>query len=343
MSSYNKFIIIGQALTQVNSTKKVILTSLFGNFFLAIVKLIAFYFSRGPSILAESIHSIGDTFNQLLIYYGFKKGLIGACGKYPVGQGRAQYLFNFLAALGICMGALYTIYHSIYIFIYDRNITPTLSYLAIIVLSISIVVDIYVLSSAYKEVLKNKADVPLLKFLKNTDDPSIVSILLEDLIASIGATLALIGILVSHYTQSIIPDIMTSLLIGLSLLGMGIYLLKVNYSFIIGHSLPTEKLDKINQFLSHHPLIKEIHYLQSEVLAPSKVRLSFEAEFRKSSISDKKQLAQLNSNMKNKSLPFVIYHSHHRAIRSLGPLITDLENELIDQFPYLSIIDIEPY
>lgn len=322
---------------------KVILLSLMGNFALTIAKTICFFFTRSPSMMAESIHSFGDSFNQLLLLIGNRKGRIGPCHQYPMGHGRAIYLFNLFASQGIILGAIYTIYHGVHILMHPTTDPILLNYSSFIILGISGVLEAWILFVAMKSVLKQKGEKPFLQYLKESDDPGLIAILFEDSIAVLGAMLAFIGILISYKTQSIIPDAIATLTIGLLLLVMAIVLFKVNYKLIVGTSIPKYELDEIRGFISKQTEVQDILHITSEILAPSKVRLSMEVEFHGHHIGNQMQirerLSKIQSHENNAKL---LSEQRDQTIRNLGNIIDDLESKIQKEFPTITLLDIEP-
>lgn len=332
---------------QVNANMRVVLLSLFGNIIIMLAKLLAFLVGRSPSMLAEAIHTGGDALNQFLIYIGLKKGQIGPCHRFPMGQGRGQYAYNQLAAIGICLGALYTYYHSYEILSALENQSAQREgfILSVSILFFSCLIEGFIFYKAITEVNKMRRKIPLLTFLKTSDDPSIIGILLEDGIAVSGVLIALLGQVIGHLLHSPLPDIVASLMIATLLLVMGIYLWKMNYNLIVGPALQKELVQEIRNFILSRPEVESIEQFSTEILAPSRVRLSVEISFNGDYLVGERQISKSKSDLERHKhrLAFAIMQTHDRAIRALGPVINQLETEIKAQFPTVVIIDIEPH
>ncbi|MBT3585971.1 MAG: cation diffusion facilitator family transporter [Halobacteriovoraceae bacterium] len=314
-----------------------------GNAILTIGKFIVWGLTRSPSMLAESIHSLGDTANQLLLYLGFKKGQIGPCHRYPMGQGRASYVFNLFAAIGIGLGALYTFNHSYHELNSIHQGAIALSWPSIAILAFAGILEFIIFWIAFKAVWKNKGDSSLLTYLKEADDPSILAILFEDGIAVLGALIALVGIIVSYKIQSPLPDIITSFIIATLLMVMAIFLGKMNYHLIVGTQLPTAERNKISDFIAARPEVEKIIHIQTETLAPGKVRLSLEIEFHGERIGSNEELRHdLKVIERGGHLAATLIESRDRAIRNLGKSIDQLEKEIYREFPDIVLVDLEP-
>jgi zinc transporter 9 len=94
---------------------KVVIAAVAGNSFITVIKFIGWFFSRSPSLLAESIHSLADTFNQILLLIGMNQSHKKATRDLPTGSGNARYLWNLISAVGIFfLGFGITAYHGLH-------------------------------------------------------------------------------------------------------------------------------------------------------------------------------------------------------------------------------------
>ncbi|MBT3982717.1 MAG: cation diffusion facilitator family transporter [Bacteriovoracaceae bacterium] len=330
-------------MSATKESGKIIFISLMGNLALAVAKFVCYLLSKSPSMLAETIHTSGDTFNQFLILIGNKQGQIGPCHRYPMGRGRAAYVFNLLASVGIFIGALYTIYHGIHALMnLGHHEKIELNIYSFVVLGLSIVIEGYVFSSAYRGIMKNKGEKSFFLYLKEADDPSIIGILFEDGIAIFGSLVAILGIAISYQTQSILPDAVTALIIGAMLILMAVFLFKLNYSLIVGAALPRREQEKIKKFILTNSFVDEILHMTTEVLAPGKVRLSVEVEFHGHHLGNQKNLRRTLEKIK-KNDSKALADVRNSAIRTLGSAINELEEQITNQFPNIVVIDLEPY
>ncbi|RYZ69293.1 MAG: heavy metal transporter, partial [Proteobacteria bacterium] len=96
---------------QDHSTRAV-LAAVLGNFFVTGIKFVGWMLSFSPSMLAEAIHSMADTLNQVLLFVGIRHGEGKPTSMYPFGKGRARYIWNLVSAMGIFfVGFGFTTYH----------------------------------------------------------------------------------------------------------------------------------------------------------------------------------------------------------------------------------------
>ncbi|HLP57219.1 MAG TPA: cation transporter, partial [Candidatus Deferrimicrobium sp.] len=82
-----------------NSSKSVIFAAFLANMFIALVKFIVAFITRSAAMLAEAIHSLADTFNQVLLLVGIKKGQREPDSLHPFGFSGELYFWSFIVAI----------------------------------------------------------------------------------------------------------------------------------------------------------------------------------------------------------------------------------------------------
>jgi divalent metal cation (Fe/Co/Zn/Cd) transporter len=76
-----------------------VLVALTANLAIAVSKFIAFAFTGSSSMLAEGVHSVADSGNQVLLIIGGKRAKRVATAEHPFGYGRERYIYSFLVAV----------------------------------------------------------------------------------------------------------------------------------------------------------------------------------------------------------------------------------------------------
>lgn len=65
-------------------------------------------------MFAESIHSLADTLNQLILAYGIHKSTQTADSDHPYGYSNMKYVSSLISGVGIfCVGTGLSFYHGI--------------------------------------------------------------------------------------------------------------------------------------------------------------------------------------------------------------------------------------
>src|ERR1700759_753187 len=90
-----------------------ILAALAANVGIALTKFVAFLLTRSSSMLAESIHSLADSGNQLLLLIGGKRAARRATPAHPFGYGRERYVYAFIVSVVLfSVGGLFALYEA---------------------------------------------------------------------------------------------------------------------------------------------------------------------------------------------------------------------------------------
>jgi zinc transporter 9 len=325
------------------SGTKVVVQAIAGNSFITVIKFIGWFFSMSPSLLAEAIHSFADTLNQILLLVGLKQSNTQATREHPTGTGGARYLWNLISAVGIFfIGFGVTFYHGIHSLMAGHYEVGPVSYLGIGVLIVSLIVEAYVLKQAHVEVKKQKGNKSYLTFFKESDDPTLVAILLEDGVAVLGVLFALMGIGLGQIFQSALFDIFASIGIALLLGFMAVALAFINSKLLIGKSLTIHKESVIKTYIEELDEIKHIENLSTKITGAGQVRLSLEIELNAQSIIDPNVLEDDVTKIESgESAHKVILKSNERILRSAGMAINNLELKIQKEFPEINIIDFE--
>src|SRR3546814_2950265 len=94
---------------------RAIFFALGANFALACAKGVAAFFTGSSAMLAETVHSVADCGNQLLLLLGMKQAKRPPSPDYPRGYGKAIYFWSFLVAgLLFTVGGMLSLYEGVH-------------------------------------------------------------------------------------------------------------------------------------------------------------------------------------------------------------------------------------
>jgi len=97
------------------SSAKAILYAFLANMGIAIAKFAAAIYTSSGSMLAEAIHSLADTCNQILLFIGLRGSSRPADSEHPLGYGKLSYFWSFIVALLLfSVGGVFSIYEGIH-------------------------------------------------------------------------------------------------------------------------------------------------------------------------------------------------------------------------------------
>src|SRR4051794_20976384 len=203
---------------------KAIIAALAANLGIAVSKFIAFLVTGASSMLAEAIHSVADSGNQVLLLVGGKRAARAATPQHPFGYGRDRYIYSFIVAIVLfSVGGLFALYEGYHKVTHPEELTSPIW--AIAVLVIAIVLEGFSFRTAIKETAAVKPpEDSYWDFIRHARQPELPVILLEDFGALIGLVLALLGVGLATLTGNGIYDGIGTLCIGALLVIIAIIL-----------------------------------------------------------------------------------------------------------------------
>ncbi len=254
-----------------------VIAALGANILVAISKFIGYAISGSAAMLNESIHSIVDCSNQILLLFGDKRASRGQSELHQFGEGRAKYFFSTIVAMMLFFGggalgvmeAFEKLTHP-----YHEVGNPLI---VIIILLFGLAIEGSSLRIAMKEIHElNTEKLSTFKFLRESRHSEILIIFTEDFCAVIGLVLALLGTILTMVTGIAEFDAISGMLIGLLLMGAAIFLAKEFYSLIIGESVTASDLLKIKKAFERPEVsrlidVKTVHLGPTEILVAAKI------------------------------------------------------------------------
>jgi cation diffusion facilitator family transporter len=231
-----------------------IFRALIANGLIAISKGVGAVITGSSAMLAETLHSLSDCANQLLLLLGLKQSRRPPTPEYPLGQGRQLYFWSFMVAMLLFLGGgAYSIYEGIHKLGSDEPIQAPL--LAIGILGFGLVLELWSMAGAVKAVNQRRASRPILTYLRESKDSDLVVIFGEDLAACLGLALALIAVTVSWITGDPRWDAIGTLAIGTVLIGIAVFLAIEVKSLLLGEAADTELATQIERLVLTDPNI----------------------------------------------------------------------------------------
>jgi cation diffusion facilitator family transporter len=243
---------------ETNSLRAV-LFALGGNLTIAVIKYIVSVISGSSAMLAEAIHSLADTTNQIFLLIGRKRSGKSADELHSLGYGKEEYFWGFLVAvLLFFLGGCFSVYEAVHKFM---NPEPIGNYVYIfIVLFAAMIIEYKSFSVAFKEFRKTSPK-GLIKPLKDSTDTNLFVILTEDFSALTGLTIVLITTLLSLINPFF--DVVGTFLVGSLLITMSYLLANELRKLMVGESIPREVRNDVRSIVRKYSVIKHINNIRS--------------------------------------------------------------------------------
>jgi cation diffusion facilitator family transporter len=255
-----------------------IFRALGANFTIAVAKGIGAAFTGSGAMLAETLHSLSDCVNQLLLLVGLKQAARPPSEKYPLGQGRNLYFWSFMVAMLLFLGGgAYSIYEGIHKLRHPAPLSTP--FVAIAILGFSLAIEGWAMAGALKAVRERRGGRPLLQYLRETKDSDLVVIFGEDSAAVLGLALALIAVLVSAVTGEPMWDAIGTLCIGGVLIGVAVFLATEVKSLLLGESADPALLDIIAKCAAEDPRILKVLRALTVQQGPGEIVVALKLQF----------------------------------------------------------------
>jgi cation diffusion facilitator family transporter len=249
---------------------RAVFAALGANLGIAVTKFIAFLFTGSASMLAESVHSVADTGNEVLLLVGRGRSLRPASDEHPFGFGRERYFYGFVVSVMLfTVGGAFSVYDGIHKIVNPEAIRSP--QVALIVLALSAVLEGFSLRTGIHEANKVRGDRNWGTFIRRSKAPELPVVLLEDLAALIGLGFAFTGVTLSWLTSNGRWDGAGSLAIGLLLATAAAILAVEMKSLLIGESASTEVQRLVVAALEDGPEVSRVIHMRTVHISPDSI------------------------------------------------------------------------
>ena len=257
---------------------KAVVAALLANTGIAIMKFLAFALTGASSMLAEGIHSLADSGNQLLLLFGGKRSGRAATDEHPFGYGRERYIYSFLVAIVLfSVGGLFALYeawhkaHEVHSGAPNELLDGRWWWVAVVVLLGAIAMEGFSFRTAIRESNRTRGDTSWPAFIRRAKSPELPVILLEDFAALIGLVLALLGVGLSKLTGNGYFDVAATACIGLLLVTVAAVLGVETKSLLLGEAASPEAQRRLRESLERTPGVERVIHMRTMHLGPEEL------------------------------------------------------------------------
>lgn len=255
---------------------KAVIAALTANLGIGVTKFGAYALTGSSSMLAEAIHSVADSGNQVLLLVGAKKSRQEATEEHPFGYARYRYYYAFLVAVVLfTLGGLFALYEAWHKWQHPEPI-ESWHWVPPTVLIIAIILESSSLRVAVRESNHVRGSMPWPTFVRRHRAPELPVILMEDLGALIGLVFALFGVSMTLITHDGRWDALGTAMIGLLLVTIAVIVARETREMLLGESAVPEDIEKIRGALAEagYPDIihlRTVHIGPEDILVTVKV------------------------------------------------------------------------
>jgi cation diffusion facilitator family transporter len=251
---------------QADSLKS-ILFALFANSSIAVAKGIAAVLTGSGAMLAEAIHSVADSGNQLLLILGLRQTRKKPTDDHPLGFGKSIYFWSFLVAVILfSVGGMFSVYEGTHKLMHPEPLSYP--WVAVSVLVFAIVAEGISLWGCLREVNKERYGRSIIQWFRQSRSSALIVVFGEDIAALLGLVFALLAILATFITGNPLWDALGTISIGVLLIVIAVFIAVEVKDLLIGQSVDPKTLTDMREFLEGRPEIQELFSLLTMQFGP---------------------------------------------------------------------------
>lgn len=248
------------------------------NLVIAIAKFIAAGISGSSAMIAEAVHSLVDTGNQMLLLLGIKRSQKPADEMHPFGYGKEMYFWSLIVAVLLFgLGAGVSMYEGIKHVIEPHPLEDVK--VTAFVLAIAFFAEGISLLTALKELRTAYPDRGFWEAMQKSKNPAVFVVVAEDSAALAGIVIAAAGVWLSHRLENPHIDGIASILIGVLLGTVAIFLVYESKKLLIGEGADPDMVQSIRDILAQDSNVERFNPPFTMQLSPKDVLLNLEVDF----------------------------------------------------------------
>jgi cation diffusion facilitator family transporter len=249
-----------------------VMAALAANTTIAIAKGTAAALTGSPALLAETLHTVADAGNEVFLYVAIRRSRNPPDATHPFGYGPERYYWALLAAIGMfVVGGVLSIWDGVRALIHPPELDAF--WVGVAVLVIALTLDALSRTIALRQLRRQAArrELTLRQLLRESPDPTVVTVYFEDTIDVLGAALALVAITLHKVTGSPVPDALASIVIGGLLCYLATRLTRRNRQLLTNQSVPERYVRRLRERLEAEDGIDAVAHLEAVYLGPAEV------------------------------------------------------------------------
>ncbi len=261
-----------------HGTKLVIYAALAGNALISVTKFIAAAVTGSAAMMAEGIHSLVDTGNQVLLLHGMRRAKKPADAQFPFGHGKEIYFWSFVVAIMVfAIGSGVSIYEGVHRVLHPEPVTdPIVNYL---VLALAFAFEGVAWWMAWRQFGRQRRGRGIAETVQTSKDPTTFVVLFEDSAALLGLLVAAVGLALSQVLSMPVFDGIASIGIGIILALTAIWLAVRTKSLLIGEAAEPAMVADVTQRAATLPAVVAVNEVLTLHMGPDYVLLNVSVDF----------------------------------------------------------------
>ncbi|MGJ7572224.1 cation diffusion facilitator family transporter [Variovorax sp. RB2P76] len=249
------------------------------NVAIAVTKFIVAGITGSSAMLSEGIHSAVDTFNGVLLLVGIRLSKRPPSAEHPFGHGKELYFWSLIVAVLIFgLGGGVSFFEGVQ---HIRNPEPmrdpTWNYVVLAAAALFEGISFFI---ALKQFRAQARGLPFWQALDRSKDPTTYTVLAEDSAALMGLAVAALGIYLSHTLNMPALDGVASVVIGVLLAGVAVFLIRQARGLLIGEGIRPETARAVRELALAQPSVEDVGHVLSMYIGPDEVLVVVDVNFK---------------------------------------------------------------
>ena len=249
-----------------------VLAALLANTLIAIAKGVAAALTGSAALLAETLHTVADAGNEVFLYVAIRRSAREPDATHPFGYGPERYYWALLAAIGMfAIGGAVSVWEGIRALVHPSALEDF--WVGVAVLLVALILDgasRTVAVRALREQARQRG-VTVRTLLRESPDPTVTTVYLEDTADVVGALLALAALVLHELTGSALPDALATLAIGCLLVYLASRLIGRNRQLLTNQAVPERYVEAMRERIVAQAGVEELRTIEAIYLGPSQV------------------------------------------------------------------------
>jgi len=269
-----------------SGSKSAVYAGIAANVLVTGAKFVGFALTGSGAMLAESLHSLADVGNQVLLAVGMKRATLPADEEHPFGYGREAFVWSIISAVGIFfVGCGVSVTHGVQTLLthhpHEQAHDAGGTQIALVILAVSFVIEGASFAVAMRGLAQEAKEShhSFWQHLRSTEDPFGVAVFLEDSAAMLGIVIAAAAIGMAAYTGDQWWDAAGSIAVGVLLGFVAMFLVRKNRSYLVGIRVKPEVASELRALIEADPAIERVVEQRASVQGTDEYRIRTEIDF----------------------------------------------------------------
>jgi cation diffusion facilitator family transporter len=249
-----------------------VLAALLANCLIAIAKGIAAALTGSSSLFAETLHTVADAGNEVFLYIAIRRSARDPDPSHPFGYGPERYYWALLAAIGMfVIGGALSIWEGVRALIDPPPLEAFWVGVGVLLVAIALDGTSRTIAVRTLRAQARERGIGVKTLLRESADPTVTTVYLEDTVDVLGAVLALLALVLHRVTGSALPDALATLAIGFLLAYIALRLSSRNRRLLANQAVPDRYVHALRDRIRAEPGIQEVGAIEAVYLGPGQV------------------------------------------------------------------------